>query len=566
VLVEPFEDMYTWDEDSTLRIELDSHFTDPDGDAMAYTVYNKTGSWEYDIIGLTYWGWLNITPPENWVGEIWWRLRAYDEGQMDPRHYIYIDLRLVVTEVPDRPFSNGTKAISCDEETNVTYDLRKMFYDVDKGPGGVLTYGWNDTGITQVAVTLEGDTGMMLFEPAADVFGEFTFEVYCHDDIMDHVTGTLVLTVKPINDIPRISGAIPPVMMDEGDPPVEIDLSNYFHDVDGDALAYTFKVPSEYSTKMEVYHKNSVVTESRIIIDLVDDNFYDTVVLNITCKDAKDTTVRQDLTIVIANVPNPPRIEYIPMGNPSDIDEEGTLTFTVTEVLDPDVPEFGLHTYTWYLDGALVEDHNESSLVYRPDYDASGTHSVRVVVTDPTGLEAQTEPTWTFTVRNVNRKPTASITTPPTALSEDEKLLLEVAATDPDGDELTVTWYLVGESKPLGTGASIEVKLPPGTQTIEVEVEDEGGSIATDTYSIKVSAVEEEGISTGLILAIVVIVVVVILVAVFLMMRGRASATPDVHMDLESLQKEYDPSQGRGGGDVYDPRPQDGEGYEELKR
>ena len=568
VLVEPFEDVYTWDEDTTINIELTSHFTDPDDDTMAYTVYNKTGQWTYDIIGLTYWGWLNITPPENWAGDIWWRLRAYDEGQTDPRHYIYIDLHLMVTEVPDRPFSNGSKSISCDEESIVSYDLNKLFYDLDMGQGGILHFGWNDTGMTQVDVTMDPDTGIMLFEPAVDVFGEFTFDVYCYDDVMDHVPGTLVLTVNPINDIPRISTAIPPVMMDEGDQPVEVDLSAYFHDVDGDSLVYTFKVPSEYNTKMEVYHKNNVATESRIIIDLVDDNFYGEVILNITCKDAKDTTVRQDLKITISNVPNPPFIEYTPVGNPSDIDEEGTQPFSVNEVLDPDELEYGLHTYTWYLDGNLVADHNESSLVYTPDFNSSGTHTARVVVTDPAGLEAQTQPTWTFMVRNVNRPPTASITTPPTALTEDEKLTLVVSVSDPDGDELSITWFLVGESNPLGSGTTLVAKLPPGTQTIEVEVEDLDGGVATDTYTIKVSAVEKGGMSSGLLIAIVVVIVVGVLVAVLMMMKKKSPAKPDVHMDLESLQQGYDPSQGRDGSaeDVYDPRPQDDEGYEELKR
>ena len=278
--------------------------------------------------------------------------------------------------------------------------------------------------------------------------------------------------------------------------------------------------------------------------------------------------MRQDLHIVIANVPNPPFIEYTPVGNPSDIDEEGTQTFLVNEVLDPDVPEYGLHTYTWYLDGSLVADHNESNLVYTPDYNSSGTHTARVVVTDPAGLEAQIQPTWTFMVRNVNRFPTASITTPPTALTEDEKLTLEVSVSDPDGDELSITWFLVGESNPLGSGTTLVTKLPAGTQTIEVEVEDLDGGVATDTYTIKVSAVEKGGMSSGLLIGIVVVIVVAVLVAVLMIMKKKSPATPDAHMDLEALQQGYDPSQGRGGSaeDAYDPRPQDDEGYEELKR
>ena len=142
-----------------------------------------------------------------------------------------------------------------------------------------------------------------------------------------------------------------------------------------------------------------------------------------------------------------------------------------------------------------------------------------------------------------------------------------MSTSDPDEDELTITWYLVGESTPLGSGPTLETKLPPGTQTIEVEVEDPDGSIASDTYTIKVSAVEEGGMGSGLLIALVIVIVVVALVAVLMLMKKKSSATPAAQMDLESLQQGYDPSQGRdSGGDAYDPRPQDGEAYEELKR
>jgi hypothetical protein len=270
--------------------------------------------------------------------------------------------------------------------------------------------------------------------------------------------------------------------------------------------------------------------------------------------------------IEIVNVPNRPSIAYTPSGNPSDIDEGKSLTFTVTDVLDADLPEIGLHTYTWWVDDELLTDHNESVYVFTTDFESSGPHSVKVVVTDPTGLEAEQKPVWNFHVRNVNRAPTASITTDVTEMTDKDLIVLSVETSDPDGDPVEIVWYLIGEleDKPLGTGSPLSTKLPAGTQKVEVEVKDSSGATAKDSFTIKVTATEEAGTSSmmiGIIVLVIVIVVVALLVA--MKMKGKPKAVkPEATIDVESLQKEYDPSQGRGG---YDPSPRDHEDYQRLR-
>jgi hypothetical protein len=360
----------------------------------------------------------------------------------------------------------------------------------------------------------------------------------------------------------------------EGDDPFELDLSPYFYDVDGEDLTYTWSIPSEVSGGINVYHKNNVVTESNIVIELLDDNFYATVVLNITCKDGDNTLVKQDLTIVIVNIPNAPIISFTPAGVQGDIDEMQIATFAVTDLIDADELEFGLHNFTWYLDEVIVKQEvgSLSSYVYTSDFESSGPHTVRLVVVDPTGLGPSTQPSWTFNVRNVNRQPTADITTTPSSMTEDDKIILSVDALDPDGDGLEITWYLIlkDQDKILGVGNDLEAKLPAGTQRIEVEVTDGKGGKATDVFSQEVKAVEEESVISGMLLGIIILVVIVAVVAFMLLkMKGKPSeeAPPEAKMDLESLQKGYDPSQGRGGntGSEYDPKPADNSEYEELR-
>lgn len=566
VLDVPFEDLYQWDEDEGTSIELDSHFSDIDGDSMEYTVFNKTAGFDVSNNGLDH-GWLNITSPPDWNGEVWWRLRAVDEGQGES-HFIYVDMRFRVNPVADRPFTNESLTASCPEEGTASVDLDDLFYDVDEGPGGVLTFGLFDSGITEVAVTVDPHSGLMDMVPGPDVYGTFTFDVWCQDNVDEKVMEKVELTVRPVNDVPRILAAIDTLELDEGDVTArEVDMAPYFIDVDGDDLLYTFSVPTQHRDYISVIHKNNVLTESVLVIKVVDAYFYATFDINITCTDPDETFVQQDLQVDITPVPNAPEILYTPVGNPSSIDETQSLVFEVTDVLDHDLPEVGLHTFSWFLDD-VTQAENSSLYTYKADYTSSGTHTVDVIVTDPYGYTA--EASWTFQVTNVNRKPTASITTLPTALTEDEKIVLSVDATDPDGGEMTITWYLTtSNDKILGSGPSVETKLPAGTQTIEVEVIDAEGQKAVDTFSIKVSAVEEES-NFGMMLGIIIVVVIIIVVALVLvkMRSGPATLPPEAQIDIDALEKDYDPSGGRTPdyGEEYDPTPKyGGDEYDRLK-
>jgi hypothetical protein len=565
-LVTPFEDLYQWDEDGGVSIELDSHYADVDGDSMEYTIFNKTAGFVVDNDGLDN-GYLNITSPENWNGEVWWRLRAVDQGQGES-HFIFVDLRLRVNPVADRPLVNESLAATAPEEGSATVDLHDLFYDVDDGPGGVLTFGWDDFGTTEVTVTVNDITGEMSMVPDPDVFGTFTFDVWCFDDVIVHVPGEVVLTVTPINDVPRIAKPIPTLDLDEGDTDDRVmDLSEYFIDVDGDDLLYTFIVPTTVKDSVSVIHKNNVETESVIIIKVLDGYFYATFDINITATDPDDTLVQQDIPVKITPVPNAPEISTKPVGNPSNIDETGTQTFEVTDILDYDLPEIGMHTYTWYLDDNVLAEY-DNKYEYHADYNSAGMHTVRVVVTDPFGLEDEAD--WAFEVTNVNRKPSAHITTVPTALTEDERIVLTVNATDPDGDELTITWYRIGDDNDeiLGIGRIVETKLDPGTAQIEVEVKDDKGGKAVDTFTIKVSSVEEKS-ALGTWIGIIVIVVIAIGLAIgFVKLRmASAPSAPVVQMDIDSLNREYDPSGGstQDYGDEYNPTPDYGDEYNRLE-
>jgi len=289
-LVIPFNETYEWDEDGGLDIHLDSHFIDPDGDGLLYYLMSPKGHIDYYDVGFLFDGWLNLTSDENWFGEVTWTIKAQDEGSSDDSHKIFVDLVFIVHSVSDLPFSNGTLVRQCEEESSATADLTKLFYDVDEGNEAVLTFFYNDTGITGVQVILDEGTGYLELIPDVDVTGSFTFDFFCMDDNEVPIGGTVELIVTNINDIPRIEAVIPTIDMLEGDEPIEMDLAPFFLDVDGDDLTYSWTIPSEVSDGINVYHKGMVVTQSVIVIELLNENFYATVVLNITAKDGACST------------------------------------------------------------------------------------------------------------------------------------------------------------------------------------------------------------------------------------------------------------------------------------
>ncbi|MCK4970741.1 MAG: hypothetical protein KAS77_09445, partial [Thermoplasmata archaeon] len=230
-LIIPFNETYEWDEDGGIDIHLDSHISDPDGDRILYYLMSPKGHLDYYDVGFLFNGWLNLTSEENWFGQETWTIKALDEGSTEDSHKIFIDLVFIIHSVSDLPFSNGTLVRQCDEESSATADLTKLFYDVDEGIESILTYHFNDTGITDVQVILDEETGYLELVPDVDIIGFFTFEFFCMDDNQVPIGGTVELTVKNINDIPRIVAVIPQVDMKEGDDFVEMDLAPFFYDV-----------------------------------------------------------------------------------------------------------------------------------------------------------------------------------------------------------------------------------------------------------------------------------------------------------------------------------------------
>lgn len=161
-------------------------------------------------------------------------------------------------------------------------------------------------------------------------------------------------------------------------------------------------------------------------------------------------------------------------------------------------------------------------LVLRARFDVAGPdRTIDLRLSDGEG-----EIAFQVTVRiaNVNDAPVITSVSPEDGVRyrEGRVVTFSVMATDEDGDELVVTWY--GDGEAIGTGVTLAYEgLRAGKRTVRVEVSD-GDESVERTFKVIITR-EEEGSTTGWMLATVpVLIVLAVAVLVWVMTRGDLRA------------------------------------------
>lgn len=213
------------------------------------------------------------------------------------------------------------------------------------------------------------------------------------------------------------------------------------YDPDKDAVAYAFTSPLD--TNGEWQTKYGDAGEYRITI---------------TASDGELTSSR-DILLIVNKKEEAPTIEsFSPEEKSLTADENSKIEFSVKA---KDLNKDDL-TYSWKLDGDKTSETTD--YLYNIDYDASGSHTVKVDISD--GALTSTN-IWSVTVNNVNRKPVLEELSD-IKVKEGETVTIAPKAADPDNDALE---YSISE--PVGNDGVWETTYDDaGTYTITVKVTD----------------------------------------------------------------------------------------------
>ncbi|HJN56837.1 MAG TPA: PKD domain-containing protein [Candidatus Woesearchaeota archaeon] len=149
--------------------------------------------------------------------------------------------------------------------------------------------------------------------------------------------------------------------------------------------------------------------------------------VTVTVSDGTLSTSQQVLVIINKKEEAPVFDSFSPEEQAIEIDETGSVAF---DVQASDLNDDELR-HSWKLDG--IDSGNENSYQFQTTYEDSGSHTVKVTVSDDV---FETEKIWAVTVNNVNRKPVLEGIDDIEA-DETDIIIIRLDANDADGDELS---------------------------------------------------------------------------------------------------------------------------------
>lgn len=138
-------------------------------------------------------------------------------------------------------------------------------------------------------------------------------------------------------------------------------------------------------------------------------------------------TVSDSFKLIVKNVNRDPKIlGFSPKSETVNIKEGESAEFNMN-VIDEDKDNL---SYIWKLNNEKVSTAN--SYIFNSGYEDAGEYTLIVDISDGNSIVRQS---WTVFVSNVNRAP-ALEQIPDITVKETEKIILNISASDPDGDDI----------------------------------------------------------------------------------------------------------------------------------
>ena len=240
------------------------------------------------------------------------------------------------------------------------------------------------------------------------------------------------------------------------------------------------------SSTLTATHGTITVAENGNIIYTPDENYNGTDTITISILSADGTTTTQIINLNIDDVNDAPTLD---VQSTATVAEDGstTITFTPADVdgtivsTTASVPE----------DQGTAIVNNDGTITFVPIANYNGEVTMTVVTTDDDG--ATTTQTSLITVTPENDVPTIEPISTQT-VEEDGSKIISFTATDIDNDTLTPSVSATNGTATINENGDIVFIPTPdfnGTATVTVNVDDGHGGIATQTFDVTVSDVND---------------------------------------------------------------------------
>ena len=442
----------------TAEVDLSSYFTDPDGDRLSYSgSSNDTRVATSAVVGSR----LTIRPVG--AGSTTVMVTATDPDRLTASQDVAVTVQAGANRAPTgRPIP----AQSMTQGGAVDLDLSSYFSDPD---GDALTYAGasNDTGVATAGVI--GNT-LTIRGVAA---GSATVTATATDPSGLAATREITVTVaRPDNRPPAATGTITDKTLD-ADESVEVRLSSYFDDPDGDALRYSTTVSPSRVADASVSGSTVTVTGEAS----------GNATVTITARDLGGLTATQGFDVTVSNSA-PTEVGTIPA---TTVAVGATATINASSHFqDRDGDRLSHSAET---SDAAVATASVSGSTVRISGVAVGTAVITIGARDPGGLEARQQAS--VTVRATNQTPEARGTIPQQTLAAGASNDVDVASyfNDPDDDPLD---YSVATSSAAVATASVSGSVvtvsghSPGSATVTVTAADPSNAAATQEIRVTI--------------------------------------------------------------------------------
>ena len=437
--------------DETADLDLSSHFSDPDGDALVFTATVSDAA----VIGASVDGGI-LTVGAAAKGEAAVTVTATDtEGLTATQGFVVT----VPNRGPVATDSFAEQTIEVGETADL--DLSGHFSDPD---GDALTYTATPSDAALIDVSVEDGTVTVV----ALAKGEATVTITAADP--EGLTAAQAFLVTVPNRPPLAVGTIEALALDLGDN-ATLQLPRYFQDPDGDDLAYS--VSSSDATLIGVSAEGAAATVEALAKG--------DAVVTVTATDAGGLAATQAFAVSVAN------------RSPQAVGSIEAQTVQVGESVAMELPGYfedpdgdGL-AYTASAPEGSVIDVSVAGTGVEITALRKGGAPVTVTAADSEGMTATQE----FVVTVPNRPPEAVGSVPDMRIREGSVGRADPSPlfTDPDGDALAFDASSSDPQVARAWSASNGVvvrAVKEGTATVSISAEDPEGMTATQQFSVRV--------------------------------------------------------------------------------